>query len=106
MSNVYQPPSILGPVIGVTFVIICLAILIPIINNAQKKDDIAYWSKINRDAVVKASGVHVRVTDYKNSMRFMVICRIDNGPNAIPRYQMVEFSIDELNYDVPNTIEK
>ncbi len=53
---------------------------------------------IGKEMIVKESGQKVEVIRRVNERESnnIFVCRIDNGPNANPRYQQLEFRYEEL----------
>jgi prepilin-type N-terminal cleavage/methylation domain-containing protein len=76
--------------IVIAIIAIIAAIAIPNLVEAKKKDNL----RIGDEATVIESGMRVKVLDYYSGGWWMV--RIDNGPEATPRYQEMRFSTDEL----------
>lgn len=82
--------TVIELMIVIAVLAIIVAVAIPNIIEAQKKDTI----RVGDEATVIASGMRVKVLDYYNGGWWMV--RIDNGPGSSPRYQEMRFSTDEL----------
>lgn len=84
--------------IVIAIIAIIAAIAIPqLITNREKieKD----YIRQGDEATVIETGMRVKVVGYENSS--VLICRIDNGPEAPLRYQEMRFTRDELRKILP-----
>ncbi len=70
---------------------ICLSALIIFCTAQDKKDPL--YIHAGDQATVIDSNIRVKVIDISGGM---LVCRVDNGPGIVPRYQEFRFRRDEL----------